>query len=300
MRAVRPASRFVLLALLLVVGASPASAAKFTIIQAKGADYVPVSASVDCGKGKCKTSLDPDKVTEITGKAYTAAIKNLESDLTVIKKNSTSPDYTVAASGESLGLDFTVTKYMASQGLFKGLATGSGALVVDFTAQEGVKLPDDLHWVQVLMNNFNNTGVDGTKTGEPTGPGKPENVIDHPFAALTPFYDKSASSPFNPNPFNSTPPHFEDMSGRPEPTPDNPKITWTADLFLVSAAPGSRKLTVYDAVRWGWFTQFTANAAPAPEPSTWTLAILGMGLTGAALRRRARRPDGIGSVGIGS
>jgi hypothetical protein len=86
--------------------------------------------------------------------------------------------------------------------------------------------------------------------------------------------------------FNTTPPHFEDQVNRNgEPNKANPTINWIADLFLVSD-PGTKKMTIYNGVEWGWQAMFVANAK-VPEPGT--LALFASALFGVVGGRWLRR-----------
>ncbi len=66
----------------------------------------------------------------------------------------------------------------------------------------------------------------------------------------------------------------------------NPGLV-TSNVWLIAAKIGNND-TYKDAFKVKGFTYFDPNHAAVPEPSTWALLILGMGMTGAAMRRRRR------------
>jgi hypothetical protein len=265
--------------LALILAPSP-SLAKFKVIQAKGAAYVPVAGPVACGLGMCKTSLDPAQVVTLSGLGYVIPAANLLFDNLFQR-----PAYTINPLGPSQNIDFKITNYSA----INNGAIGGGQLVVDFTPQQGAVLPANLHWIQIVTDNYNITGVNGANLAAPKGPGKFENVVDATGSA-TPYYDVAAAAGGFGAKFNATPPHFEDFSSRLEPTAAFPTIVWNANLFLVSDN-GANFVTVYDAVDWGWVSQYSANGkfGAIPEPDVWAMMLLGFGLTGAMARSRRRR-----------
>ena len=262
------------LALAAACAAGPADAA-FNIVQATGGNYIPSVGPVACGQGKCKTTLKPAKVLDL-GPGSPQNIGLLFTDLALQR-----PAYTIGAFGGSLDLDFIITHYGAYN-----VAPLSGAnFYVDYKAQQGAVLPDNLHWIQVVTDNFNISGINGGDLNAPKGPGNPESIIDALNTPNQPYYDVNAAA--NKPPFGSSPPTFRDFSGRfPEPDATHPEIDWTAQLFLVSD-PGTKVMTVYNGVQWGWVTQYSAdgNFAPIPDPAGWALMMTGLGLAGAALRR---------------
>jgi PEP-CTERM motif len=77
------------------------------------------------------------------------------------------------------------------------------------------------------------------------------------------------------------------MSKRLEPTAAVPVIDWNAFLFLVSSPDTAGNIgnpvpiTFYDGVEWGWTTTIT------PLPPTWPMMLVGLGMVGFMLRRRA-------------
>jgi len=260
------------LAALAALAVAPRSFAAFTMIQATGARYKASSGPVACPGGTCRTTLDPLQAVDL-GALTDLKLVDLSTDLDEQK-----PGFTVDKIGPSLDLNFTISFYIAANDGKEGGAN----FYVDFTPQRDAVIPTGLHWIQIVRDNFNISGINGDDSSAPKGPGMPENIVDS-IGSTSPYYDVWASE--RKPPFNATPPHFEDFSGRPEPTAANPTITWGADLFLVSDPGGDKKLTVYNGVHWGWVSQFTA----APEPGAWTLIILGFGLSGLALRIRKVR-----------
>ena len=185
------------------------------------------------------------------------------------------PAYTIAGFGPSLDIDFKVTRYEA----VNDGAIGGGILVIDYVGQAGFVAPAGLHWLQIVNDNYNITGIDGANLMAPMGPGKHENVIDAPGVA-SPYYDDASAAAG----FNTRVPHFEDFSKRPEPDATNPIFVWNAVLYLVSD-DGMKNITVHNAVEWGWVTTFMGPVG-VPEPGTWALMILGFGGVGAVIRRR--------------
>lgn len=259
-------------AVMLAASAGSAHAA-FMITQATGGNYVPVAGPVACGAGKCTTRLKPATVVDL-GQMNDTNTATLAADLLDQKP----PDYSVSGFGSPLDINFVVTRYEA----VNDGSTGGGILVIDFVGNTGFTAPDGLHWVQIVNDNWNITGVNGSDTSAPTGPGKPENVVDAP-GVTSPYYDEASAAASTP--FNTNPPHFEDYSRRGEPTAANPVVTWAATLFLVSD-DGEHNLTVYDGVQWGWETIYQA----VPEPATWMVMLMGFGVAGLVLRRKAALP----------
>jgi hypothetical protein len=259
----------------LMLGAGVAAAQDdsnaFQITQATGANYVPATAWVACGGGdSCKTVLEPPKVVSL-GPGNLTNTATLTSDL-----NNQRGGFGIAKYGGNLNINFVVTDYEA---LNNG-TRGGADFVVDFTNNNPrAPLPANLHWIQIVQDNWNITGVDGGDLSAPMGLGNHENVVDAPKTPNNAYYDVSSNTP--PNPFNTTPPHFEDGSGRGEPTRKNPVITWNAELWLVSDPKNDGQFTIYNGVEWGWATYLAV-----PEPATWMMIIMGGGLIGVALRRR--------------
>lgn len=258
---------FVALSLAATLPAGGAQAA-FMITQAAGANYVPVAGPVACGAGLCTTKLKPAQVVDL-GQMTAANTAGLAADLFDQK-----PDYSISNYGAPLNINFVITQYRA----INDGTQGGGVIEIDYTGNDGFVAPEGLHWIQIVTDNWNITGVNGANGSAPKGPGNPENVVDAP-GVESPYYD-DASAANNP-PFNTTPPHFEDFSRRGEPTAANPLITWNATLFLVSD-DGEHNLTVYDGVQWGWESTYQE----VPEPATWAIMLLGFGLLGVAMRRR--------------
>lgn len=272
-----PTSRMVLVIALLVLtkeaNADPLLTNAFKINQPAGANYVKVAGPVACPGGKCTTTLKPATVTGLgVGNADNTA--TLKADL-----KAQYPTYSIAGFGNSLNLDFNITKYVA---INDGTSAGAD-LVIDYAPQEGAVVPANLHWIQVVIDNWNISGINGADLTAATGIGKPENIVDN-VGVPSPYYD--IFNPGDPNAFNTTPPHFEDSSRRGEPTKDNPTITWTADLFLVSD-PGTKMMTIYNGVEWGWQATFAAGSNKAPEPET--LAIFLPALFGLVIMLRWRK-----------
>jgi len=111
----------------------------------------------------------------------------------------------------------------------------------------------NLHWIQVIDNNFPVFGGFQVDAG-----------------AGIPYYDDGGTA-------NST--GFLDLAGLGMP---NQSTFFDATLFLVSGpAPNNPGLvTIYGAVQWGFDT------SPTPEPSTFLLLAGGLGLMGTIVRRR--------------
>ena len=266
--------------LAVAVGSTPARADSisatnaFNVVQAAGANYVPAAGPVACNGGTCTTSLNPVTVTDL-GAMTAANTAGLAADLAAQRAG-----FSIAnpgGLGAQLDINFVVTKYKA----YQDGSTAGGILVVDYTNPRNAVLPTGLHWVQIVTDNSNLTGVNGANLNAPKGPGKPENVVDAPNTPNSPYYDVSSLAN-NPS-FNTNPPHFEDFSSRNDPTAANPSINWNATLFLVSD-PGNSQMTVYDAVQWGWVASYAPPVVPpvggggaVPEPATWTLVFFGMG-----------------------
>jgi PEP-CTERM motif len=243
--------------------------------------YIPVAGPVPCPGGMCETRLEPPRVISL-GALNANNTKILASDLAAQKSA-----YSIAGFGPSLNLNFTVTNY----GARNNGVVGGARLSVAFTAQPGQVLPANLHWVQIVTDNYNITGINGANLNAPKGPGNQENVVDA-IGVPSPYYDDAFAKEFPSQKANAVPPNFRDIPRRNEPTAANPVIVWNGLLYLVSD-PGTKKMTVYNGVEWGWASFFSANGVfpPIPEPSTWVIMLLGFGLAGAALRgRRARLP----------
>lgn len=127
---------------------------------------------------------------------------------------------------------------------------------------------DNIHWIQVVRNNWNITAADPADRG----PGNAELVVDNPFSTgnRSPYYDDGGAA-------NSR--HFYDFPGRgPEET-----MFWEAELFLAvgPAADSPGLITLYrPGISWGWET----TVEVIPTPGVMTLMALG-GLTAARRRR---------------
>lgn len=260
----------------LILGADVAAAQDasnaFKITQATGGNYVPATPWVACnGTNQCRTLLEPPKVVSL-GPGNPTNTATLTNDL-----NNQRGGFGIANYGGNLNINFVITDYEA---LNNG-TRGGADFVVDFTNNNpAVALPANLHWIQIVQDNWNITGVDGGDLSAPMGLGNHENVVDAPKTPNSAYYDVSSNTP--PNAFNTNPPHFEDGSGRGEPTKANPVITWNAELWLVSDPNNNGQFTIYNGVEWGWATYL----ASVPEPTTWMMLIMGVGLIGVALRRR--------------
>jgi hypothetical protein len=265
---------FAVSALAVSLAAGPALAA-FVVLQPPAARYTPVDGPFACGTGMCRVSLEPPRVVNLTGASYVLPALNAIFDVAVQKSG-----YAVNPFGPSLDINFQVSRYQA----FHTAKVAGARMYVDYTVQQGAVLPNGLHWLQIVSDNYNLSGVNFANLNAPKGPGQPENVVDGPKNNPTPYYDFGVAA--------AAPPRFTDNSQRPFPTAANPEIRWNADLFLVSQTGmvgQTRIVTIYDAVRWGWVSQYSANGVfnAIPEPGTWALLILGCGAIGAALRRRA-------------
>jgi hypothetical protein len=264
-----------------LISLAPPAQAAFNIVQASGANYVPVSPLEPCGAGFCRTWLSPARVQNL-GQMSAANTMRLTNDLAAQR-----PAYTIDDFGDPLDISFNITDHEA----FNTGSVGGGTLEIDYVGNPGFEAPEGLHWIQVITSNYNANGINGDNLHAPTGPGQPQNSIDAP-GVQSPFYDEAAANAGDP--FNATPPHFEDMPQRPEPTAANPLITWTGNLYLVADPDESGELTAYDGIRWGWYTRYFDNpfTSGVPEPSTWTTLILGMIAVGAWSRRRRARATG--------
>src|SRR5579859_5008562 len=175
--------------------------AAFTIVQATGAAYRPDSGVVACAGGFCQTRLMPAQVVDL-GAMTAANTTVLSDDLTAQK-----PGYGITNYGAKLDINFVITDYLA----VNDGTSGGGQLEVDYTGQRGFTPPENLHWIQIVTDNWNITGVNGNNLSAPTGRGQPENVVDAPGVA-SPYYDDASKAQPPPNNFNTDPPHFEDFS----------------------------------------------------------------------------------------
>ena len=83
-------------------------------------------------------------------------------------------------------------------------------------------------------------------------------------------------------PFQYADGHFYDDPSRT----GNPtrKVQWIGDLYLCTINYGTKTLNVYDGVEWG----FEINPKPAATPEPGSMAALGLGIVGLAVRRRKR------------
>jgi hypothetical protein len=254
----------------------PAQAA-FNIVQAKGADYRLSQGAACPVMGFCKTTLVPPRVTDL-GAATAMGLMNL----TANNLTPQFPGYTYAY-GPTLNINFKVATYKA----FNNGTSGGATFAANFTPQAGQMLPANLHWVQLVTDNWNITGYNGANLMAPKGIGKAESTIDgsypQPMAMPpwpgSPFYDV-----FGPGetPFATSPPAFTDTPSRGEPTKANPVINWNAQLWLVSL--DDKKITFHNGVEWGWQSRFSM----VPEPATWAMLVIGFGFVGGLARRQSR------------
>jgi PEP-CTERM motif len=247
----------------------------FQVIPPAGVNYKAVAGPVACPGGMCRTSLEPPRVVSL-GALGRSNTRNLSIDLGAQR-----PGFTVDDFGGSLNLNFKVTSFTA----FNNGKVGGAQLLIRFTPQPGTVLPANLHWVQVVTSNDNINGINGTDLMAPEGQGNQQNSIDAPFDATSPYYDVSFFKKFKPH--TSAPPAFQDRAKRDEPNAAHPVTVWNADLFLVSD-PGGGKMILYNAVEWGWVSEFSANGVfgAIPEPAAWAVMLAGFGLVGVTLRRR--------------
>ncbi len=243
------------------------------------ASYIPSSGAVACDGGHtCTTRLDPPGVINLGAANSTSG--NGQTNITGLQSalSAEFPGFTYAYGGDLRNLVFNITTYAA----FNTGVSGGASLDLKVTTTSG-RLPGNLHWVQLLTDNWNITGYD-PGPGATTGSGHLEQVIDGTYptkaSAGSPFYDFTGGSAFRP-------PLFQDGPLRGEPTPATPVIQWDAWLFLVSAPSeqGNTKapvtITFYDGIEWGFQTALT------PLPSTWTVMLGGLlGVGYLAFRRR--------------
>jgi hypothetical protein len=273
---IRTTSALFAVSALAAVAAADNAVAAFVVLQPPAARYTPEVGPFACGVGMCRVVLDPPTVVDLTGTAYVLPALNAIFDVAVQKTG-----YVVNPFGQSLDINFQISRYQA----YNTATMAGGRMYVDYTPQMGAVLPPGLHWIQIVSDNYNLTGINYANLMAPRGPGNPENVVDGPPRNPTPYYDFGRAA--------TAPPSFTDNSQRPFPTAANPLYRWDADLFLVSQTGmigQTRVVTIYDAVQWGWVSQYSANGVfgAIPEPGTWTLLLFGSAMIGAALRRRAR------------
>jgi hypothetical protein len=273
-----------LLVLLAGASTSPVWADMISPIQPGAATYNLTSGPVPCAGGICQTTLVPPGVINL-GAATNAStgggppVTGLQQAL-----NAQFPGYNYAFGGD-LNIVFNITQYSA----FNTGTMGGANFIVDITDPNNVlpAVPGTLHWVQWVNDNANITGFDGANLTAPMGLGNHENTIDgsYPQPGATPPY---AGSPFydsfgpGETPFATSPPHFTDTPSRIEPNATVPVIVWDADLYLVSQT-AANQITFYDGLEWGWDTTFT----PTPEPSTWAMMFIGLGMVAFMVRRGA-------------
>jgi hypothetical protein len=170
------------------------------------------------------------------------------------------PGMIVFYGGSLDSIIFNTTTYSASNNGANG-----GATFVWPTTSTSSTLSGNLHGDQ-WVGDFNIMGNN-------PAPGAAKdlgNTIDatFPAAALvgSPLYDIFPRG--DPNAFATSPPHFEDSSGRSEPNPADPNINWAAHLFLVPSPSATKNpanrapVSFYDGVQWGGTTTF---AVPGPN-----------------------------------
>jgi hypothetical protein len=263
--------------ILAAAAATSNAVAAFVVLPPPAARYTPEDGPFACGAGTCRVLLEPMSVVDLTGTAYVLPALNAIFDVAVQRTG-----YLVNPFGQSLDINFQISRYQA----YHTATMAGGRMYVDYTPQMGAVLPAGLHWIQIVSDNYNLSGVYYGNLRAPRGPGNPENVVDGPPRNPTPYYDFGAPA--------TAPPSFTDNSQRPFPTAANPLYRWNADLFLVSQTGmigATRVVTIYDAVQWGWVSQYTGNGVfgAIPEPGTWSLLLAGSAMLGAALRRRAKQ-----------
>jgi hypothetical protein len=142
---------------------------------------------------------------------------------------------------------------------------------VSYTAVNTATITDptmNLHWIQIVSDNDNITNNPGY--------GNNELTVDNPFSpgGRSPYYDDGGAATSGTSPIA-----FYDFPGR---TDTGDKISWEADLFLVTGPPAGTPglITIYNGVEWGW------NNYPAPVPLPSALLLFGPALAGIGLVRR--------------
>jgi hypothetical protein len=155
------------------------------------------------------------------------------------------------------------------------------AIAEDFYVGYNGRTPSggDVHWIQVIKDNWSVKGL----------PYSTDNLVDNN-GGTSPYYDSAflgAGSFATPDDAFL----YDQPSRKALDLPDNwngTTIFWTAEAYLVQQMgpndKGGQIVNIYDGVRWGW--QITKAAAP--EPATWALTLIGLGLAGAATRRARR------------
>jgi len=207
--------------------------------------------------------LTPQNITSANVLPYQTSMM-AQNDFAVL--SAAFPQYTYQSGVLAPG-SLTVQTYEA-----QGTAARVGAeFYVSYTAVNAGGITDptmNLHWIQIVSDNDNITNN--------IGYGNNELTVDNPFSpgGRSPYYDDGGAATSGTSPIA-----FYDFPGR---TDTSDKITWVADLFLVSGpAPGAANgnIIVYNGVEWGWTT------SPVPLPSALLLfapALAGIGV----LRRR--------------
>jgi hypothetical protein len=145
-------------------------------------------------------------------------------------------------------------------GIFDAIAeTESGGLEFQINWSYTGADRADFRWVQGLKDNYDESGNIGASSFEldVKAEGCDNSALDRQCPPLYPF--QYADS------------RFYDK-------PDGPWPNGSFDaVFLLSKADfAARELTVYEGVSWG----FALSAAPIPEPSTYLMLALGLGLIG--------------------
>ena len=183
--------------------------------------YNVTSGPVACAGGVCIPTLQPPGVVDFGG-AFIS--DNSSPNITALQAALAAVPGMIVSYGGSLdSITFNVTTYSASNDVMN---SGPTFMWVNNPAPGAAK-------------DLGNT-IDAT----------------FPAAALvgSPFYDVFARD--DPNAFATSPPHFEDSSGRSEPNPAVPTINWEG-FFLVppprtTGSPANRApVSFYDGVQWG-------------------------------------------------
>jgi PEP-CTERM motif len=241
-----------------------------------GAAHYRGSQKAACGSGWCTTWLDQSGVLNLGNSATNLLSGDMAAQF---------PSWIVASGGQLAGT-FNITNYQALSGVFpaRGTAPIAGAdIQVDYS---GAPLPANVHWIQVVDDDYNGTAYTdfipqgqtygGTTcntsggcwglTKGPDGPGQPEDLVDvAPPTSKSPFYQ-------HPTPSGG----FEDGPSRLEPTAANPSIDWSAEAFLVSRTGAT--VTVYGGMEWGWVATYSETKSGHP-PGAKVYDVSAMGQT---------------------
>jgi hypothetical protein len=254
MNSTRGRGQLVICALMAVATAQPA-AAKITIT---GPDtHVHSKQAIDADD---LVTLDPDPVSYVGGAS---------ADMQAILKAAL-PTWTFTFGG-TLDGTLHIETYSATSS-----KDDWGGALMDATYTRVATDPTiaDLHWIQIVTTNA------PLKAGEPTtGYVDP---IRNPYTR--PWYYSAAldQSKENGNK-TATTYHFHDHPKR-EARSDPDDITWRGELLMASS-DGVDSAKVYDGFDWGFDLQDDPDLdRGVPEPSTWSMMVLGLGALGAALR----------------